>query len=398
MGESMWVGVDVGKAAHHCVVLDDEGTQLLSARVRNTEAALSGLLDAVSARAAGRGTTWAVDIKTGPIELMLALLHARGDRVVYLPGRAFHYAAQAYPGERKTDARDAAVIADQARMRRDLCQLNPIPESIAALKTLLAYRAAISQDRVRAINRLRAHLSAVSPELEGAFDYAHNRGAVVLVSHFPSAAAITHVRDDEMLDALAADGVRNPHTLVETARVLAGRQAVSLPGHDVTEALIRRQAHAVLALHVEVRQLDKDVTVHFRRHSYAPILESMPGFGPHLGAEFLVGIAGSIDNYSNADSLAGACGLIPIPRDSGNVVGRHRRPRRYDRRLLRACYRSAESAARHDDHARTFYQRKRQEGKVHQQAVIALARRRIPVIWAMLRDRTEYGRLPTRRA
>lgn len=33
-----------------------------------------------------------------------------------------------------------------------------------------------------------------------------------------------------------------------------------------------------------------------------------------------------------------------------------------------------------------YYQRKRAEGRKHQQALIALARRRVDVLWALLRD------------
>jgi len=40
--------------------------------------------------------------------------------------------------------------------------------------------------------------------------------------------------------------------------------------------------------------------------------------------------------------------------------------------------------------SRAFYDRERTEGKSHKQALIALARRRINVIWAMLRDNTVY--------
>jgi hypothetical protein len=41
-------------------------------------------------------------------------------------------------------------------------------------------------------------------------------------------------------------------------------------------------------------------------------------------------------------------------------------------------------------HSRTFYDRKRREGKRHTQALIALARRRVNVVWAMLRDGTTF--------
>lgn len=75
---------------------------------------------------------------------------------------------------------------------------------------------------------------------------------------------------------------------------------------------------------------------------------------------------------------------------SGNL----KRPRRYDRRLLRACYLAAQIAAIHDPVSRGYYQRKRTEGKNHTQAVIALARRRLNVLWAMLRTRTPYQPAP----
>jgi hypothetical protein len=83
--------------------------------------------------------------------------------------------------------------------------------------------------------------------------------------------------------------------------------------------------------------------------------------------------------------------LAPVPRDSGPIHGNFKRPRRYDRRLLlRACYLSAQSAIRTDPASRVYYDRKRAEGKTHTQAIIALARRRLNVLWAMLRDHTAY--------
>ncbi|MFF4526839.1 IS110 family transposase, partial [Streptomyces bluensis] len=36
--------------------------------------------------------------------------------------------------------------------------------------------------------------------------------------------------------------------------------------------------------------------------------------------------------------------------------------------------------------SKTYYDRKRREGKGHKQALLALARRRVNVLWAMIRD------------
>lgn len=63
---------------------------------------------------------------------------------------------------------------------------------------------------------------------------------------------------------------------------------------------------------------------------------------------------------------------------------------RYDRRLLRVFYLSELSALKSCAASRTYYDRKRLEGKTHIQAMLSLARRRLNVIWAMLRDGTTY--------
>ncbi len=63
---------------------------------------------------------------------------------------------------------------------------------------------------------------------------------------------------------------------------------------------------------------------------------------------------------------------------------------------MRTCYLAALSSLKNSPASRTFYDRKRAEGKSHKQALIALARRRLNVIWAMLSDRTLYREpLPT---
>jgi transposase len=58
--------------------------------------------------------------------------------------------------------------------------------------------------------------------------------------------------------------------------------------------------------------------------------------------------------------------------------------------LKRVFYQSAFSSLRSSSESRAFYDRKRREGKRHTQALIALARRRVNVLWAMLRDGTTF--------
>jgi hypothetical protein len=90
------------------------------------------------------------------------------------------------------------------------------------------------------------------------------------------------------------------------------------------------------------------------------------------------------------DRLAAYAGLVPAANDSGKRVGNHRRMRGGNKTLKRVFYQSAFASLRSAPESRAFYDRKRAEGKRHTQALIALARRRVNVVWAMLRDGTTF--------
>jgi transposase len=89
--------------------------------------------------------------------------------------------------------------------------------------------------------------------------------------------------------------------------------------------------------------------------------------------------------------------MAPVLRASGNV-SYLRRARKGNRVLKRVFYQSAHCAILHHEASKSFYRRKRAEGKRHKQAVLALARRRVNVLWAMLRDRCAYGEQAPRAA
>ncbi len=150
----------------------------------------------------------------------------------------------------------------------------------------------------------------------------------------------------------------------------------------------------VMALNEKVTETDKLIESQFREHELAEVILSMPGIGVTLGAEFLAGIGGRLDAFPTPDRLAAFAGVAPAPRDSGQVSGNLRRPQRYQRRLQRVFYTSALLSIRSDPNSRRFYDRKRAEGKRHTQAVIALARRRVNVLWALIRDRRLYEVTP----
>jgi transposase len=388
----VWAGVDAGKAHHHCVVIDADGKRLLSRRVANDEPGLVGLITDVTGLAGE--ITWAIDLPDGGAALLIGLLLDRGQDLLYIPGRAVNRAAAGYRGEGKTDARDAAVIADQARMRRDLQPLRPGDELTAELKLLTGHRADLVADRTRVINRLRSLLTSIFPALERALSDLRASGPLILLAGYQTPAAIRAAGEQGLEAWLRERKVRNAGKLAAAASAAAARQHAVLPAQDMTARLIAAVTREVMALNEQIRDLDKLIEDRFHRHELAPVIESMPGIGPLLGAEFLAATGGDMSFFGTPDRLAAFAGLAPAPRDSGRVRGNLHRPQRYHRGLNRVFYHSAMVSITCAPESRRFYDRKRAEGKKHTQAVLALARRRVNVLWALIRDNRTYQATP----
>jgi transposase len=390
VAQQLWVGVDAGKSEHHCVVIDDGGNRLLSQRVVNDETVLLELITSVMTLADGGEITWAIDLNGGGAALLICLLLAAEQRLLYIPGRTVYHASGSYRGEGKTDAKDAAIIADQARMRRDLQPLRAGDDLAVELRILTGRRTDLVADRTRAINRLRAQLLEYFPALERAFDYSASKAALILLTGYQTPDGLRRAGAARLAAWLRKRKARNADAVAATAIEAANAQHSVVLGQQLAAAMVARLAKEVMNLDTEIAETETMIEERFRRHRHAEIILSMPGFGIILGAEFIAATGGDMGAFTSVDRLAGISGLAPVPRDSGRISGNLKRPRRYDRRLLRTCYLSAQIAIRTDPASRTYYDRKRTEGKTHTQAVLALARRRLNVLWAMLRDHAVY--------
>jgi transposase len=373
---------------------------VLSRRVVNDEAALIDLIRADKELAGGGSVRWAIDLNSGGAALLITLLLDDGQDLLYIPGRTVHHASGAYRGDGKTDTKDAAIIADQARMRKDLHQFRQRDKPAVDLRILCARRNDLASDRNRAINRLRAQLLEYFPALESAFDFAHRKGALILLTGYQTPDGLRRMgaaRLERWLrdrDAYIADDIATRAIEAATA------QRTTVIGQDVAASVVARLAQTVLDIGAELVDVDATIEAEFQQHRHAGIIASMPGFGHLLGAELLAAANGHLTSFNTADRLAGIgrqsrrqarpAGLAPVPRDSGRISGNLERPRRYDRRLLRVFYLAANNSIKTCPESRNYYDRKRSEGKRHSQAVLCLARRRLNVLWAMQRDNTSY--------
>ncbi len=373
-----------------CVV-DDEGTRLLSRKVANDEADILAIIAA--ARSSAAELVWAVDIIGAPSALLLALLAGAGLTVRYASGRVVAAMSAGYVGEGKTDAKDAYVIAETARLRRDLAAIDADTDLVRNLAVLTGHRADLVADRVRMINRLRDLMTSVFPSLERAFDYSSHKGALVLLTGYASPDRIRRIGESRLTGWLRQRKVRDSAGVAARAVAAAKAQLTVLPGQGLAVDIITELATNILTLDERLKKLDAQIEELFAQHPQAAIIQSMPGFGPFLGASLLVS-AGDLRAFPSAGHLAAAAGLVPVPNDSGRRTGNLHRPLRYSRPLRHVFYLSAQTSMMRAAPNRDYYLKKRASKRTHTQAVIALARRRVDVLWALLQDNRTWTTEP----
>ena len=383
----IWIGLDVGKEFHHAVVLDDAGAVLADRRVTNDEADLVKVLDV----AAEHGAVGLVIDQPGSIaQLALALARQREVPVAYIPGLVMRRAADLYPGDAKTDRRDAYVIADTARSRRDQIHWLGIDDDLLVqLRVLNGLDVDLAADSTRHTNRLRDALTSMSPALERAIGTKLGHAGVRdLLAKYPTPTALRSAGKTRIRTVVSKRSPRLGVAITERVWKALGEQTVSVPAERTLGRVVAELAVELGRVRDRRDALEAEIEEVFLAHPLGPVLISLPGIGPRTGARILAEI-GDGSGFASGSKLAAYAGLAPVTRQSGTSIRGEHRSRRGNHRLKNAMFLSA-FASLNDPDSRAFYDRKRAEGKRHNAALICLARRRCDVIHAMLRTGESY--------
>jgi transposase len=380
------VGVDIAKEAHWVTAIDADGVVRIDRKLANTPGAIAALVaDLIEL---GGSVRIGLDVVGGIAGLAEAMLAEAGFPLVHVPGLAVNRARQGTTGgEHKSDPRDARVIAEQVRVRQDLRPLEPASELDLELRLLVGRRRDLVEAQTQRLARLHDLLVGIFPGLERALDLT-TKGPLALLTKFVTPAELRAAGNKRLIRHLkAAGGLPKVEVLAERALAAAAEQTIAVPAERVSARLIKELAGEALAARTRLAGLDRELADLLDRHPDAALIRSLPGMGAVLTAE-LIAEAGSLARFRSADALAAAAGIAPVLRQSGKVRFL-RRPTGGNKGLKRVFYQSAFCSLGQPD-SRAFYDRKRREGKRHHQAVLALARRRINVLWAMLNHRQPF--------
>jgi transposase len=147
----------------------------------------------------------------------------------------------------------------------------------------------------------------------------------------------------------------------------------------------------IRVLQASRQEIDEQIRRIGEKDQDVRLLRSFPGID-YLTASTLLGEIGDIERFENEGRLSSYCGVSPVMWQSGTSKIKAKRRKRFSRRLKGTLYFISLSQIRINPESRQYYWRKRREGKSHWQAMNALSRQLIKIIYYMLKNKEPYCR------
>jgi transposase len=367
------VGIDPSRAALQIALLSPHGGERREQRVPlgpSAVAAVEGLLAGQAAVIAIEGSH-----ATGQLFLLELQAHQYDVREVQpVVSKRFRQALS----EDHTDRKDASGLALLAQWKADLPSVR-FSEVQALCKQATRLREQLVRDRTRYVNRLHAGLSETyGAAYKGLFADLLAKKALGFFSSYPT-----------LNDAL--DAPNEVAGLVDQAAAERLEQAGRWREGPYLEYLrteVRALAAQVLALKDRVGELDRALAA-LPMPPEITLLQTMPGIGLTT-ALTIAGDTGDPTRFRDAHRYVAYCGLAPATHQSG-ASGPTPKPRhRFNRHLKRAYLLLALAQVRWQPEARSYYDRKRAEGKAHWSALRCLARQLCRIVFRMLTHSRPY--------
>jgi len=182
--------------------------------------------------------------------LPVAVARDEGVLVAYLPGLAMRRIADLHAGEAKTDARDAAIIAEAGRsMPHTLRSLRFADEQLAKLTMLCGFDDDLADQVTQTSNRICGLLTQIHPALERVLGPRLDHPAVLdLLERYPSPAALAGTSEKTLANRLIKLAPRMGKGLVAEIVQALSEQAVTVPGTQAATVVMPRLARQLAAL------------------------------------------------------------------------------------------------------------------------------------------------------
>lgn len=392
-----YLGIDVAKASHQCVILDAQGEAISkSFTVQSSKDDFIMLVKKLSGLNIPKTDIIAGLEATGNLwENIYTFLKEQGFNVILLNPFQTNKFHQAMMKKAKTDSIDALIIA--GLLRSGCAASSYIPdEEIRSLRDLTRLKDGYLKDTKNYKRKAYSLLNLVFPEFLNIIKDPFNISCTEILSKYQTASDFKNLRPKDLLKVARGYQGNNydeswANKVISSAKDSIYSGKASKARGIVLKSLIlniKNLKGQIEALDAEIQNIlksDDDSS-----NSDVDNLLTIPGVGPKTIAVFLAEV-GDITRFTCCKNFIGFVGLYPKIEQSGSSLNKARLTTKGSRILKHALYMASVASLIHNPYLKSVYNNKLSQGKSAKQALIVVSRKIACIMYSMLKNNTVYS-------
>jgi transposase len=289
----------------------------------------------------------------------------------------------------KTDDKDPKVIADLIMYKRYL-QINLPDGLIADLRCKVSHRENLLEDITRVHNRIEGLIAAFFPELLIIIKNFKSKTAIYLLEHYSTPSDILVLGKDQLTKELlkvsrGKIGIAKAVDLIHSANNTVGINQ----GIQGYKNQIMCNIEQLKLLNTQLERKEAEIDELLKNIPVSKLLLSMKGLG-RVTVGIIISEIVDFENFTVIPEVLKYAGLNLYEISSGIKKGQKKISKRGRSLIRKALYFASLSMVRKDGIFREDYQRLLSRGKKPNKALVAISRKILRVIFAMVRDNREF--------
>lgn len=396
-GNYLIIAIDIGKKTHYVYWSDCHGEEGRSVPFDNSREGFERLWRIIGDAKAITGVTNIVVGYESTASYWVPLAHFLLEKpVVMVQVNPMHTKRVKELDDNsplKSDRKDPRVIATLIRLGHWLSVVIP-KGSVAELRQLSHARERGVEDTTVAVNRLRQAMDVLFPEFGEIMGFS-SVTARYLLRHYPNPRLLLELDENELTALITKVsrkqlGRERARELLDAASktigIKEGISALGIEIHHLLDTLERNEFY--------IRSLEAEMNNYLRHIPCAEILLSIKGIGIVIAAGIL-GEIGDFRAYPTQSSLLKMAGLSLYEVSSGIHHGTRRITKRGRSKLRKYLFSACTNMIRKGGIFYELYQARIARGKHTFNARVALMRKLLTILYALVRDGVAYN--PTHR-
>ena len=385
-----FVGIDIAKRSHEACVTNHDGAFVVKPfKFTNDFKGFNKLLDTLKSVCDDiSGFDFGMEA-TGHYWLNLYCKLLDNGAVVHVINPVQSDALRGlYIRPHKSDAKDALIIAELLRFGR-YAQTSLADPDLLALRELTRQRSYLVDSTSDAKRKVITLIDKVFPEYEQLFTDMFGATSLQLLEAYVTPDAMAAVDTDTLAQFLAsASHGRFGKDKAEQVQSFARNTFGSFLFADGAGFAMKQFLEQIRLLERQVQELELYIAEYLER--FNTMLTTIKGIGATLAAVFIAEI-GDVSRFTSPEKLAAFAGLEPRMNQSGEFSGtQNHMSKRGSPYLRRAFFQAAIACNMHNPALHAIYEKKRAQGKHHNVALSAVARKLVNIIFAVMKSNQPY--------